>query len=129
RADERARRAAAAAARRTGAAPLRAPARLRRLRQRLSRARGQQGEAVTRSERSMAAAAPLVLAAPPLERPLLVGYSGGLDSTALLHLLATDAAARVRGVRAIHVHHGLHPDAGSWARHCLDTCRGLGVPL
>lgn len=77
----------------------------------------------------MAAAAPLVLAAPPLERPLLVGYSGGLDSTALLHLLATDAAARARGVRAIHVHHGLHPDAGSWARHCLDTCRGLGVPL
>ena len=65
----------------------------------------------------------------PLERPLLLGYSGGLDSGALLQLLAADAGVRQRGLRAIHVHHGLHPDADAWARHCAAACRDLDVAL
>ena len=56
-------------------------------------------------------------------RRLFVGFSGGLDSTVLLHVTrAVDA-----GVTALHVHHGLHPDAGRWQRHCADFCRELGV--
>ena len=58
-----------------------------------------------------------------------VGFSGGLDSTVLLHALASDLAARSRGLRALHVHHGLHPDADAWATHCKATCTALGVPL
>lgn len=58
--------------------------------------------------------------------PILVGYSGGLDSTVLLHALA---ATRASGVRAIHVHHGLHSDADRWAAHCRDTCAALGIAL
>lgn len=61
--------------------------------------------------------------------PLLVGYSGGLDSTVLLHLLAEDPAMRARGLRAIHVHHGLHADADAWALHCRQACSALGVAL
>ncbi len=57
---------------------------------------------------------------------LLVGYSGGLDSTVLLHALAM---AHPGKVRAIHVHHGLHPEADGWAIHCERTCDALGVPL
>src|SRR5690606_27403186 len=70
-----------------------------------------------------------VLPPMPREGAVLVGYSGGLDSAVLLHLLASDAQARRRGLRAIHVHHGLHADADAWARHCADTCAALGVPL
>ena len=60
---------------------------------------------------------------------LLVGLSGGLDSTVLLHALASDPQLRAGGLRAIHVHHGLHPDADQWARHCAQLCASLAVEL
>lgn len=70
------------------------------------------------------------LTPPPLpSAPVLVGFSGGLDSTVLLHLLAADPDARGRGLRALHVHHGLHADADAWERHCLDMCSALHLPL
>ena len=65
----------------------------------------------------------------PKPAPLLVAYSGGLDSTTLLHLLARDPARRADGLRAIHVHHGLHAGADDWARHCRRFCDALEVPL
>lgn len=58
-----------------------------------------------------------------------MGFSGGLDSTVLLHVLATDPAARDRGLRALHVHHGLQADADAWAARCRDACAALEVPL
>lgn len=61
--------------------------------------------------------------------PLCVGYSGGLDSTVLLHLLAETPAARAQGLRAWHVHHGLHAQADDWAAHCAAVCAALSVPL
>jgi tRNA(Ile)-lysidine synthase len=62
-------------------------------------------------------------------RGVLVGFSGGLDSGVLLHLLALQPAMRERGLRAIHVHHGLHADADAWAAHCREICLSLDVPL
>lgn len=61
--------------------------------------------------------------------PLCVGYSGGLDSGALLHALAASPQARAQGLRAWHVHHGLHPQADAWAAHCARICAGLGLEL
>lgn len=61
--------------------------------------------------------------------PVLLGFSGGLDSTALLHLLAADADCRAHGLRALHVHHGLHADADHWAAHCRASCDALGIAL
>ena len=66
---------------------------------------------------------------PQAGAPCVVGYSGGLDSTVLLHLLAGDPATRRAGLRALHVHHGLHAQADAWALHCEATCAGLGIPL
>jgi len=66
---------------------------------------------------------------PPRRAPILLGFSGGMDSTVLLHLLATDPGIRATGLGAIHVHHGLHAAADAWADHCLRACTALGVPL
>lgn len=58
-----------------------------------------------------------------------VGFSGGLDSTVLLHLLAALPAARARGLSALHVCHGLHPDAEAWTQHCARFAAMLDVPF
>ncbi len=60
---------------------------------------------------------------------VLVAFSGGLDSSVLLHLLAHDPTIRDRGLRAIHVHHGLHAQADDWAEHCVEHCHALGIAL
>src|SRR3546814_88459 len=65
-------------------------------------------------------------AAPPA--PLCVAFSGGPDSTALLHALAGLPQARAHGLRALHVDHGLHADSATWAEHCRRFCAALEVP-
>lgn len=61
---------------------------------------------------------------------LVLGYSGGRDSSVLLHLLARLCAERpALRFMAAHVHHGLSPNADAWALHCRDECARLGVPL
>lgn len=52
-----------------------------------------------------------------------VAFSGGLDSTALLHV-ATRSGARVF---ALNVHHGLQPQADEWAAHCERVAGELGA--
>jgi tRNA(Ile)-lysidine synthase len=53
-----------------------------------------------------------------------VALSGGIDSVVLLHLLKDHA-----GVSAIHVHHGLSPNADAWAKFCARLCKRWNVPL
>lgn len=59
-----------------------------------------------------------------------VAFSGGLDSTVLLHLLVQlSRQASLPPIHAIHVHHGLQAEADAWAQHCQRVCDGLCVPL
>lgn len=60
---------------------------------------------------------------------LCLGYSGGLDSTVLLHLLAGLRRLLDFRLTAVHVHHGLSPHADDWAAVCQTACDRLGVPL
>lgn len=59
--------------------------------------------------------------------PLVLAYSGGLDSHVLLDLLAAMPAARRHGLRALHVDHRLHPASADWAAHCVATCAALDL--
>jgi tRNA(Ile)-lysidine synthase len=63
-------------------------------------------------------------------RHYCVALSGGLDSTALLHGLC-QLRGRLAGlrIRAVHINHGLHPQAAAWETHCAQLCRDLDVPL
>ncbi|MDD3380171.1 MAG: tRNA lysidine(34) synthetase TilS [Rugosibacter sp.] len=76
------------------------------------------------------------------KQELTVAFSGGLDSTVLLHSLvrfrqklsAADAQRTVEfrsvsSVNAVHIHHGLSPNADLWAAHCVRTADNLGVSL
>lgn len=60
--------------------------------------------------------------------PVCAGFSGGLDSTVLLQVLADLRQAGGIALSALHVHHGLSPHADAWAAHCLDVCAALAVP-
>jgi len=60
--------------------------------------------------------------------PLCVAFSGGPDSTALLHALAQLPEARSRGLRALHVDHGLQAQSAAWAEHCAHFCTTLAIP-
>ena len=52
-----------------------------------------------------------------------MAYSGGRDSTALLHATLVAAAPLGIDVVALHVHHGLSPHADAWLAHGGATCR------
>ena len=54
---------------------------------------------------------------------IAVAYSGGRDSTALLHATLAEATPIGVEVLALHVHHGLSPNADAWLAHCEDQCR------
>ncbi len=62
-------------------------------------------------------------------RKIAVGLSGGVDSTVLLHVLRSLAPCHGYALRAVHVHHGISPNADRWARYCRRVCREWGVPL
>src|SRR3954470_13324056 len=55
---------------------------------------------------------------------IAVGLSGGVDSVVLLHQLREK-----HPVSAIHVHHGLSPNAEAWTEFCRGLCKRLDVPL
>ena len=59
---------------------------------------------------------------------LFVGFSGGLDSTVLMHCMASHPAL-VAKLRAVHVHHGLSVNATAWQAHCQQFCDALGIQL
>jgi len=70
--------------------------------------------------------AALRAALPPAAK-LCVAFSGGRDSTVLLHALAALRAAHGFRLRALHVNHGLQAGAGDWAAHCREVAARLGV--
>lgn len=63
-------------------------------------------------------------------RQFLVAFSGGLDSTVLLHqLVRWRQLDPTISLRAIHIHHGISANADSWVAHCQRVCAEWQVPL
>ncbi len=66
---------------------------------------------------------------PPDTKRLVVGYSGGLDSSVLLELTVQAARKRGTGLLAVHVNHQIQDLADEWEAFCVSRCRNLGVDL
>ncbi len=62
-------------------------------------------------------------------RGFCIALSGGLDSHVLLHLAARlrDSVPFPLSLRAVHVHHGMHPLASAWAMQCATMAHALGI--
>ncbi len=58
----------------------------------------------------------------------LAAYSGGMDSTVLLHALAVQRK-HLPELCALHVNHGLSRHAAAWAAHCREQCHAMRIPL
>lgn len=62
-------------------------------------------------------------AAPPAR--YVVAFSGGLDSTALLHALSVSGSGVP--VVAIHINHGMQEAAAVWQAHCDAVAAEFGI--
>lgn len=58
---------------------------------------------------------------------ILMGFSGGLDSSVLIHLLSQMRAKLNFKLKAIHVHHGLSSSADDWLNFCKEKCKLLDI--
>lgn len=66
----------------------------------------------------------VIAASQPPPDSVVVMFSGGLDSSSLLH-----CAARALNlpVMALHVNHGIHQQADDWAKWCQQRAQSLGI--
>ncbi|MCX7164615.1 MAG: tRNA lysidine(34) synthetase TilS [Rhodocyclales bacterium] len=60
---------------------------------------------------------------------VVAGFSGGLDSTVLLHAANCLARDADLSLSALHIHHGLSANADAWAGSCTQVCREMDIPL
>lgn len=70
-----------------------------------------------------------ILRSYPAVDAYIVGFSGGADSTALLHALNAIEEQLEIPVSAVHINHGLHEHADLWQEQCEDFCRQNNIDL
>lgn len=58
-----------------------------------------------------------------------LAFSGGLDSSVLLHLTSQYTKMHHIELVAFHIHHGLSPNADAWLAHCEHEAASCGVRL
>ncbi|MXP56364.1 tRNA lysidine(34) synthetase TilS [Pantoea sp. Mhis] len=64
----------------------------------------------------------------PSNARCVLAFSGGLDSTVLLHqLIYWQRQQTLLNLRVLHVHHGLSVNADSWASHCKQICHQWNI--
>ena len=56
-----------------------------------------------------------------------VAFSGGKDSSVLLHALFWHAKIDNNKIHAVHIHHGLSKNADLWAKHCQQQANNYGL--
>lgn len=65
-----------------------------------------------------------------LDIPVCIAFSGGLDSSVLLHAAnELKAQRKIIKLSAAHVNHGLQPENREWQTFCESTCHNYQVTL
>ncbi|PCI37739.1 MAG: tRNA lysidine(34) synthetase TilS [Thiotrichales bacterium] len=65
----------------------------------------------------------------PNTKHIYIGYSGGLDSSVLLHVIANSDFLKQHNIEisAVHVNHKLHKDSSTWVQHCKEFADSLQI--
>ncbi len=63
------------------------------------------------------------------DRIIVLALSGGMDSRVMLHLLGELGKLHQITTRAVHVHHGLSPNADEWQKNCERWCKQANIPF
>ena len=65
----------------------------------------------------------------PAVNTYVVAFSGGADSTALLHALCSIQDQLDIPISAVHINHGIHDDADHWQLQCEHFCHQQNIGL
>ena len=64
-----------------------------------------------------------------VNKSICIAYSGGIDSTVLLHAASLVCANSGHSLKAIHINHQIHIDSNHWSQHCIDQCQMLNIKV
>ena len=64
-----------------------------------------------------------------LNQKVFIGFSGGPDSSALLHLVSKVDSKFLDNIKAIHINHNLSKNSSAWVEHCKDFCSKCNIDL
>lgn len=83
-----------------------------------------------KTEKQISYTSPYILANLPKNTPVLLAFSGGADSSALLHLLKEDAQDNHFKFHAAHFNHQIRgEEAERDAKFCEKVCQSLDIPF
>lgn len=63
----------------------------------------------------------------PQTEKIWIAYSGGMDSSVLLHLVHENISSIEQSLEVVYVNHGLHEKSNEWAEFCRRQCKDYGV--
>ncbi len=59
----------------------------------------------------------------------LIAFSGGIDSTTLIHSLIKNKNIKNKNIRAIHINHNLCKNSNKWKKNCINKCKKWNIKL
>jgi len=62
-------------------------------------------------------------------KKIIISYSGGIDSSVLLHLLFSIRENLKQSLEVIHINHGLYEKSDDWERFCKKECASYNIPF
>lgn len=62
-------------------------------------------------------------------KTIYVAFSGGIDSTVLLHATRDICQQTQHVLKAVHVNHHIHIDSLVWAQHCKAVCESINLEI